>query len=379
MNSLWVLVGLEALQLYSPSSINHLKNNVIILCVVHLPKRALKVIYLPSLVALDMAHNRSWCETTDKELTITSLVYSGLSFLSLIAALISFILHQCFCREKPDPINELFSFLMFSCCSFELCETFQWFILLKDFVGCEILGAVREYIIISILVIFTCLGAHLLILITQPKCLQVIKEVKQKRYKTLKIIYFFAAYGVPLLFVPWPFIGGHYGSNGYVCWLGYDRQCNSSEVDVVHIMKSMLMWHIWGVVVWLFTVGVISVAFYRCCVRRQCSVTKLRTTSNVNIIITLMIVFITQTVANGSHFVWSAITVQPSFQLAIVAIVFTPLSVMVFSLTLIIRKVSIINAGLENRQWDSERNLSTYNFTSYRATSHFDFIADYNY
>ena len=243
-----------------------------------------------------MANNQSLCEIMDKEVTVTNLVYSGLSFLSLIVGLISLCLNRCFYKEKSakDIIDEIFFLLLLSCCSFELCETFQWFLLLKDFVGCEILGAVREYIIITLLVIVTCLGAHLLILISQPKCFQVIKEVKQKRYKTLKIIYFVAAYGVPLLFVPWPFIGGHYGNDDFVCWLRYVSHCNSSEVDVVHITKSILMWHIWGALVWLFTVGVVTAAFCRCWVHRRKSVTKWQPTANMNIIIVLLIIFLIQ-------------------------------------------------------------------------------------
>lgn len=158
-----------------------------------------------------MADNGSWCKMTENEVMITNIVYSGLSFLSLIIGLVSMLLHKCFYKDKhqSDLIDGILFFVLLGCCFFELCESFQWFLLLKDFyTGCVVLGAVREYIIIGLLVIITCIGTHLLILIVQPKCLQVIEEVKLQRYRIILRVYIIAAFLVPFFFLPWPFISG---------------------------------------------------------------------------------------------------------------------------------------------------------------------------
>ena len=91
---------------------------------------------------------------------------------------------------------------------------------LMTFFDCIVLGVVREYAIISLLVNLVCLGTHLLILTTNPKCLQVINEVKIKRYKIIQNIHFIVSFSVPFIFlVPWPFIHDQYGNQLYLCWL----------------------------------------------------------------------------------------------------------------------------------------------------------------
>ena len=134
-----------------------------------------------------MADNESECVMTDAHIRITNIVYTSLSLLSLITGLIALFLNQCYNshHKKHNPMENIFLIVLITCCMFELSDCFQWFALFHDFVGCNVLGAVRGYTIISLLVNFTCLGTHLLILMTQPKCLQVIKEVKLKRYKNI--------------------------------------------------------------------------------------------------------------------------------------------------------------------------------------------------
>ena len=319
------------------------------------------------------ADNASSCSLTDIEITNINLVYSGLSFCSLIIGLISVILERCFYRSKhqSDPIGEIFFFILIVGCSFEFCESFQWFLLVKDFAGCTVLGVVREYIIVSLMVLVTCLGTHLLILISQPKCLQVITEVRQRRYKYLLRVYFIAAYLVPFLLVPWPLIKMDYGSDETICWITYIHDCNAS--DLSNILINTFMLHLGIILVWTFTTVVVLLAVCRCCIYRRSFVTRCGHTANVSVIITLMIVFFTQGIVNGTYFLWDMIKIQSSFSVSILAAILTPLSISVYYMALIVRKVRIIHARLEDRQWASERNLSTHNMTSHGATTHFNF------
>ena len=61
--------------------------------------------------------------------------------------------------------------------------------LLKYFV---VLGADMEYT--CVLVIVTCMGIHLFILMTQPRCLRVMKEENQKRYRRIQKLYPIASF-----------------------------------------------------------------------------------------------------------------------------------------------------------------------------------------
>ncbi|KAL5487077.1 hypothetical protein EMCRGX_G019636 [Ephydatia muelleri] len=166
-----------------------------------------------------MTDNGSACGLSDSEIQIISLTYTGLSFLSLIVGLIALLLNRYYYyrykeRQQIDPMEDIFFTLLAICCIYEFFDCFQWFALLDNFVGCSVLGAVREYTLISLLVIIVCLGTHLLIVITQPKCLQVINEVKLKRYKLIQRIYVTASFLVPAIFVPWPFLSVSYGKQG---------------------------------------------------------------------------------------------------------------------------------------------------------------------
>ena len=150
------------------------------------------------------------------------ITYVSLSLFSFVTGLIALLLNQCYyshCKDRhqTDSMEQIFTVVIAICCIFELSDCFQWFALFDDFVGCTVLGAVREYDMISLLVILFCLGTHLLILMTKPKCLQVINELKLKRYKIIQKVYVVASFLVPIIFVPWPFISVQYGKYGYVC------------------------------------------------------------------------------------------------------------------------------------------------------------------
>ena len=209
-----------------------------------------------------MAYNGSACVMTDTQIKITNIVYTSLSFLSFI---------QCFRYKNKyqfDPIGQMFIFALAVFSTFEAFESFQWILLFHDAVGCTVLGALREYIIVSVLVVVVFFGIHLLLVMTQPKCLQ---EEKQKKYKMLLRIYFITSLSVPVLFAPWPFITIKYGKDEYLCWLADTDRCNTSGVSVVEVFTRVLMWHLLAVLVWLFSAVVVIFAFCQYCVHKSVS------------------------------------------------------------------------------------------------------------
>ena len=215
---------------------------------------------------------------TDSQIKITNIVYTVMSFLSFISGAASIFLNHCYyhyCnkdRYQGEILQGMLVLALAVFSTFELVESFQWILLLNNVASCTVLGAIREYIMISLLVVIVCFGIHLLILMTSPKCLQVITEVKQKRYKMLLRASVTASLLIPLIIVPWPFIKMKYGKDEYICWLADTDRCNVSDVQpLLDIVGRLLMWHMWAVIVWVFSVIMILLAFYQYCVHRLAS------------------------------------------------------------------------------------------------------------
>ena len=295
---------------------------------------------------------------TDLQIKITNIVYAAMSFLSFISGAASIFLNHCYyhyCnkdRYQGDTLHGMLILALALFSTFELFESFQWILLLNNVASCTVLGAIREYIMISLLVVIVCFGIHLLILMTSPKCLQVITEVKQKRYKMLLRTYVIASSLIPLLFVPWPFIKMTYGKDEYICWLANIDHCNVS--DVRDIVDHLLMWHMWAVIVWVFAVIMILRAFYQYCVHRSASKgTKSKPSENVTFLITLLTGFIISVAANALPFVWGQITKKSSFPIALQAAILTPLMSMVYTMILTVGKMCIVRTGPKEITLDS--------------------------
>ena len=321
---------------------------------------------------LDMADNESECIMTDTQIKITNIVYASMSFLSFIAGLLSLILdqyhyHRYKNKYQFDPIGQMCLFALAVFSTFELLESFQWILLFHDVVGCTVLGAVREYILISILTIIAFFGIHLLIVMTQPKCLQVIQEEKQKKYKMLQRMYFITSLSVPVLFVPWPFITIKYGKDVYLCWLTETDCYNTSGVAVVDIVTRLLMWHFLAVIVFLFSAVVVTFAFCQYCVHKSASNGyKSTTNENVTFLVSILIFFILAVVSSGAIFISQQVTRKLSFTIELLAAIILPLMLIVHTLIINIRKVSIIGAG--RHELHIFESVST-NGRSYGATN----------
>ena len=296
---------------------------------------------------------------SDSQLKIATILNTNLTLLTLITGLIAIVLNRWYhCHHKDkyqiDPMERIFLFMLTTCC---MLECFNWFVLLNNFVGCTVLGAVREYIIISSLVIFTCLGTQLLILTTQPKCLQVIKEEKLKRYKIIVYIYLTVSLLVPILFIPWPFISVQYGRGEYYCWL---------RDDVSYFISRFLMWYIWAFLVWLFTVGVLVLVLYKYCVHRGISSTKWKLDVNIGPMISILTAFV---VVGAIVVILQLINNYSSFIQDILITVLTSIVWMILLIIVIIRQVIIIKIGQRKIRMNTHMSVVTQGGREYTAPS----------
>ena len=331
-------------------------------------------------INLDMADNGSECSLRDTEIKIAAIImYTSLSIFSFIVGLISLFLNRCHysCSEDKqiDPMEDIFTLVLVACCVFAFTSSFQWFALYDDFVGCKVLGAIREYTMISILVILTCLGIHLLILITQPKCLQVIREEKQKRYTIVQRGYFIASFLVPIIFVPWPFIGDKYGRGGYICWLRHNTSCVTNSIDGSNIRDQLLMWYFWAVLVWLFTLGVFVTSLYRYCLQRRKATAKWKPDVNISTIISILTLFVVIVAINVLLLVWGSFKKQSSFLMALLLPASTPLMSIILFVILIIRQLIVISSRHRERITTNHMvSYGTYGIVKIRSTSATQFI-----
>ena len=316
-----------------------------------------------------MAENQSAkCLMTEQQVLIANILFSSLSFSSFIFGLVSAVLNRlCYYRYKNkypvDPTEGIFFLALVAIIFLELVDSFQWLVLFRSVISCTVLGAVREYAMISILVTLMCLGIHMIILITHPKCLQVIKEEKQKRYKLLQRSYVFAAFLVPILFVPWPFIEEEYGKDEYLCWLSYN--CSASNTTLSYVLVHLLMWHFWAVLAWIFAVVMLVLAIYRYCTHKSAS--KSNPSHNVCTLIPLLLTFITVITANALLFIWELITREFSLPITVLTIVTTPLMLVLYVFTIMIRSLKIIKSKSNDIASKTIASVPTYE-TSYGAT-----------
>lgn len=280
------------------------------------------------------------CTFTRHHIVILNSTITSLSFVSLIVALVALVLnryHHFRCKDESqaDPIKRIFLLALINCVIFELSESFQWFVFFKDFIGCAILGAIREYLIICSLIIITCKNIHLLLLMTSPKCLRVIKEEKQKRYGILVKSYFIAAFFVPLAFLPWPLIKTQYGDSQFLCWLRHDNNCDTSSAAQFVIIHN-LAWQICAAFSWLFSVAVTALAFYKYCKHQ------LKPDRDILTLLALLCVYVIKSAINFVPLIWITIRRELSFPTAVLVAVITPLSIAIYSSILIVRQVGIM-------------------------------------
>ena len=309
---------------------------------------------------------------------ITNIVFTASSFLTLIVGLFSIVLPQCFyChykdRNKIEPIKSLINFVSVIYCAMKLIDSFQWVFLLNDSASCMVLGAFKEYITISSMTIVACLGIHLLILIYRPKCFQVIAEEKQKRYNIFQRIYIITSLSVPTLFVPWPFIEKMtYGKDEYICYLHANDICNSSVFPMAYVVGYFLMIYLWAIIVWLFTVAVVLLAFHRHCVHKSVTRIKPKTTKDITMILILLILYLSVAEINSLHFVIKLIPQINPFYSSLQLVVLSHLLLIINFIIITFKQVKAISSRHKGIA-SINRSMTTHG-KSYGTTSHTNFV-----
>ena len=323
-----------------------------------------------------MAENQSGC-LTEHQIKTANILFASLSFGAFIFGLVSVIFNRFYyyCYKDKFPVDStegIFFLTLAASTTIELADSFQWF-LLTTTVGCTVLGAVREYLIISLLVIQICLGIHLFILMTHPKCLQVINEEKQKRFKLLQRSYITAAFVVPAFIVPWPFITIGYGKDEYLCWLSYN--CNSSTISISSVAVRLLMFHFFAFLVWIFAVIMLLTAIYHYCTRTSTSdVTKSKRSHNVVCtIVLLLLTFIILVTTNAFLFIWESANRKSSYPATLQAAILTPLMLMMNALIITIRQVRVMLSKSKTILSTTNMSFLATHAKSYGA-SHTNFI-----
>ena len=319
-----------------------------------------------------MEVNQSECEMTETQRRIATIIYSSFSFISFVIALIAVILNRCnhyICNQcsEIEPIQGIFAHVMTGSCTLELFESFQWLVLLNNSISCSVLGLIREYAILNMIIIVGCLGAHLIIIMKQPKWLQVIKEEKQKMYKKLQVAYIVASLVIPLLIIPWPFLTTGYGKDDYLCWLADTERCNASQDTIKYDITHLFMWHLWAVLLWIFTVGVVVFAFYKYCFKKSAAIRGSNQNHSIVSIVCLLVVYIITVAANVLAYLVAVISHRSSFQMALQAAVLTPLMIFALSFILLIQQAIEMVKSSQRVNTTMEKSCTTHGL-SYGAT-----------
>ena len=321
--------------------------------------------YIPT---IGMAENESECALSDMQIVIAYSILTSLSLLSLIIGLISLTLkgYNYFCRKGQHHINPVDGILLMSTilgCTVELCDCLQWFVLqhLDSFIGCEVLVAVSIYASMGLLITIACLGTHLLILTTQPKCLRVINEEKLKRFNILRRTYILAIFLVPIFLMPsWSI--AIIQKEG-VCF-SLNSSCDTSLTS--HNLPNYLdnVFNVLAILVWLFTMVVFGVISYRHCAYRRISLSKWK--PDFLTIIALLTTFIVLIIV---LFMLQYIKRDAFYPSVVMTVMVLPLILIVNFIISICRQVNIIRARRNEIVMDVHKSVVEQSDRDYNAAS----------
>ena len=266
---------------------------------------------------------RNNCANFSSEETVIILngLHTGLFFVAFIISVPSLWLNFWYWKIKIKmEINEtLFLVFPIVLTLFSCNESFQWVFLYSGShiggIACQVVATVREYAMMTLISLTTCFGVHLFIVVLQPKCLKVIDEVKRVRQKKLLTVYLVVSFISPVLFVPWPFVTGNYGSGYFMCWIA-NVKCKVDLKSV--ILDQVFLWHAWACVFSVFTILITAFTLFILCHSSG------RGNLNVYAMLCFMTVFLMIVVLNivSDILIWVK---PPTLRLLLVVAVFTPL------------------------------------------------------
>ena len=198
-------------------------------------------------------------------------VQTGTFFLAFIgSALSTFLTGYCYCCRRTISVERterLFVYITIFTTLNTFILTFQWVAYFDGAVAnisCTIVGVLNEYSTIATILITSCVGAHLLILLWQPKCLKVINQAKVRIYKQLEWAYLSVSAFLPLLFLPWPFINDRYGDTGTNCWI--KSMTDDCRPAYDGIAEQIVLWYALAFAVFVFTAIVVIVVMVMVCI-----------------------------------------------------------------------------------------------------------------
>ena len=319
---------------------------------------------------IGMAENTSESMLTDMQIMIAYSILTSLSLLSLIIGLISLTLkgYNYFCHKGQHHNNPVDGILLTSGvmgCTLELCDCLRWFVVqhLDSFIGCEVLMAVRNYASTGLLIFFACLGTHLLIVMTQPKCMRVIKEEKLKRYNILQRAYIIAIFLVPIILMPWSHI---------IRMLEKEDICFSlnSSFDTSltsHYLSNYLEFDALVIPVWLFTMIVFGVILYRHCVYRRMSLSKWKL--DFLTIIAILTMFVVLLITEVPLITLQYIKSDAFYPSVVMQVMLLPLILIASFIVSISRQVSIIRARRNEIVMDVHMSVVAQSDRDYNAAS----------
>ena len=159
----------------------------------------------------------------------SSIVISAVSFISLILSVVAVVfsvLEYCWKNKiSIERTERLFVYLAILAMMFSFGGCFQWIALFSTSNNttanaiCEMVAFVWMYFSTGFVVITLCVGIHFLLLMCRPKCLQVIDEEKEKKFKRIEALYCAFAVSAAIVWSPLPFINNRYGYNFWICWI----------------------------------------------------------------------------------------------------------------------------------------------------------------
>ena len=204
--------------------------------------------------------------TPEERLTIVT-VQTALYVAAFVTSALLFITSACVRFGKRISIERTEThFVAIGCILllYSLVSSFHWVAFYEDtsnaVAGCTAVAILSQYSLLSLLVATTCIGAHLLLLLCQPKFLRVIDEQKRHRYKHLEFLYIGLIISLPLAFLPWPFLKNLYGRTGHLCWIKAresDRHnCNVTIQILPGFLEQIVLYYLWSFLVFGFTIFV---------------------------------------------------------------------------------------------------------------------------
>lgn len=240
-------------------------------------------------------NNISSCYNFTGNEALTALILrSSLSFVSLmlgIPIVVLWIIQMCSSRKPIKNTDRLIIYISIATTLYASTQALQWLHLYASDTYCSVLGAIIEYVSLSMLVLTACVDFHLSLLILQTRCLKVVPK-GTSTYRRQEIAYLLLTALLPLLFIPWPFIFDSYGESGAWCWIKLaDVQCKPILKGVI---LSTVLYYAWAAVLLPYAVIITSVVVaILCCRKAQ------RPHSSVYALLGYLAIFASTTIMGG--------------------------------------------------------------------------------